>query len=184
MVGSVGGGSNFGGFTYPMIGRRLKGRSETRFVAVEPKSVPSMTEGKYEYDFGDTAGMTPLLKMHTLGHDFIPSPIHAGGLRYHGTAPTLSVLLDGGIVEPRAVDQISTFQAAETFAKTEGLVPAPETAHAIRGAIDLALEAKKTGEETVIAFNYSGHGLLDMEGYAQYLAGSLGNNGHAVSHAA
>ncbi len=178
MVGSVGGGSNFGGFTYPMIGERLHGRSETRFIAVEPESVPSMTRGKYEYDFGDTAGMTPLIKMHTLGHDFMPSPIHAGGLRYHGTAPTLSVLLDAGIVEPRAVEQLNTFQAAEIFAKTEGLIPAPETAHAIRGAIDLALGAKKSGEETVIAFNYSGHGLLDMEGYAQYLSGNLGNNGH------
>jgi tryptophan synthase beta chain len=178
MVGSVGGGSNFGGFTYPMIGERLHGRSETRFIAVEPESVPSMTRGRYEYDFGDTAGMTPLIKMHTLGHDFMPSPIHAGGLRYHGTAPTLSVLLDAGIVEPRAVEQLTTFQAAEIFAKTEGLIPAPETAHAIRGAIDLALEAKRKNEETVIAFNYSGHGLLDMEGYAQYLAGNLGNNGH------
>ena len=179
MVGSVGGGSNFAGFTYPMIGRRLKGQSDTRFVAIEPTSVPSMTAGRYEYDFGDTAGMTPLLKMHTLGHEFVPSPIHAGGLRYHGTAPTLSVLLDAGIVEPRAADQVSTFQAAEIFAKTEGLIPAPETAHAVRGAIDLALEAKARNEATVIAFNYSGHGLLDLEGYAQYLAGNLQDNGHA-----
>ena len=183
MVGSVGGGSNFGGFTYPMIGERLHGRSQTRFIAVEPESVPSMTHGRYDYDFGDTAGMTPLIKMHTLGHDFIPSPIHAGGLRYHGTAPTLSVLLQAGLIEPRAVPQLTTFQAAEVFAKTEGLIPAPETAHAIRGAIDLALEAKAKGEETVIAFNYSGHGLLDMEGYAQYLAGNLGDNGHAAAPA-
>jgi len=119
--------------------------------------------------------------MHTLGHEFMPSPIHAGGLRYHGCAPSLSVLVDQGIVEPRAVPQISTFQAAEIFAKTEGLIPAPETAHAIRGAIDLALEAKESDEETVIAFNYSGHGLLDMEGYAQYLAGNLRDNGHSGS---
>ena len=179
MVGSVGGGSNFGGFAYPTVGERLHGRSETRFIAVEPESVPSMTRGRYEYDFGDTAGMTPLIKMFTLGHDFMPPRIHAGGLRYHGSAPTLSVLLDAGIVEPRAVPQLTTFQAAEIFAKTEGLVPAPETAHAIRGAIDLALEAKAKGQASVIAFNYSGHGLLDMEGYAQYLAGTLGNNGHA-----
>ncbi|MEK6986915.1 MAG: TrpB-like pyridoxal phosphate-dependent enzyme [Candidatus Thermoplasmatota archaeon] len=178
MVSSVGGGSNFGGFTYPMIGRRLKGKSETRFIAIEPTSVPSMTKGKYEYDFGDTGEMTPLLKMYTLGHNFMPSPIHAGVLRYHGAAPSLSLLIDHGIVEPRAVDQVSTFQAAETFAKTEGLIPAPETAHAIRGAIDLALEAKRANEETVIAFNYSGHGLLDMEGYASYMAGTLGNNGN------
>ncbi len=178
MVGCVGGGSNFAGFAYPMVGERIHGRVETKFVAIEPTSVPSMTEGKYEYDFGDTAEMTPLVKMHTLGHKFMPSPIHAGGLRYHGTAPTLSVLIDQGLVEPRAVDQVSTFQAAEIFAKTEGLIPAPETAHAIRGAINLALEARRTDEETVIAFNYSGHGLLDMEGYAQYLAGTLGNNGN------
>src|SRR5947208_1461007 len=178
MVGSVGGGSNFAGFTYPTIGERIHGRSETRFIAVEPTSVPSMTQGRYEYDFGDTGEMTPLVKMHTLGHTFVPPRIHAGGLRYHGTAATLSVLLDAGLVEPRAVDQLSTFQAGEIFAKTEGLIPAPETCHAIRGAIDLALDAKKKDEETVIAFNYSGHGLLDIEGYAQYLAGTLGSNGH------
>ena len=179
MVGSVGGGSNFAGFAYPMVGRRIRGKSETRFVAIEPTSVPSMTKGRYEYDFGDAAEMTPLLKMLTLGHTFMPPRIHAGGLRYHGAAPSLSLLVEQGLVEPRAVGQIDTFQAAEIFAKTEGLIPAPETAHAIRGAIDLALQAKRTGEETVIAFNYSGHGLLDMEGYAQYLAGRLGDNGNA-----
>src|SRR5881296_2005083 len=179
MVGSVGGGSNFGGFTYPMIGERIHGNVETRFVAVEPESVPSMTQGRYEYDFGDTGEMTPLVKMHTLGHMFVPPRIHAGGLRYHGTAATLSVLLDAGLVEPRAVDQLITFEAGEIFAKTEGLIPAPETCHAIRGAIDLALEAKERNEETVIAFNYSGHGLLDLEGYAQFLAGTLGSDGHA-----
>src|SRR5204863_32077 len=138
MVGSVGGGSNFAGFTYPTIGERIHGRSDTRFIAVEPTSVPSMTKGRYEYDFGDTGEMTPLVKMHTLGHTFVPPRIHAGGLRYHGTAATLSVLLDAGLVEPRAVDQVSTFQAGEIFAKTEGLIAAPETCHAIRGAIDLA----------------------------------------------
>lgn len=177
MVGSVGGGSNFAGFTYPMIGERIHGRSDTRFIAVEPESVPSMTKGRYEYDFGDTGEMTPLVKMHTLGHTFVPPRIHAGGLRYHGTAATLSVLLDAGLVEPRAVGQVSTFQAGEVFAKTEGLIPAPETCHAIRGAIDLALEAKARDEERVIAFNYSGHGLLDIEGYAQHLAGTLRENG-------
>ena len=179
MVGSVGGGSNFAGFTYPTIGDRIHGRSETRFIAVEPESVPSMTQGKYEYDFGDTGEMTPLVKMHTLGHAFVPPRIHAGGLRYHGTAATLSVLLDNGLVEPRAASQVSTFEAGEIFAKTEGLVPAPETCHAIRGAIDLALEAKKRNEETVIAFNYSGHGLLDLEGYRQFMEGTLKNDGHA-----
>ncbi len=176
MVGSVGGGSNFAGFAYPSVGRRLKGKLKTRFIAIEPTSVPTMTKGRYEYDFGDTAEMTPLLKMHTLGHGFVPPRIHAGGLRYHGAAPSLSLLIHHGIVEPRAAPQVDTFKAAEIFAKTEGLVAAPETAHAIRGVIDLALEAKDTGEERTIAFNYSGHGLLDMEGYAQYLAGTLKDN--------
>jgi tryptophan synthase beta chain len=121
--------------------------------------------------------MTPLLKMHTLGRDFMPSPIQAGGLRYHGTAPALSMLLDTGTVEPRAVEQLNTFQVAEIFAKTEGLVSAPETVHAIHGAIDLVVEAKRENEERVISFNHSGHGLLDMESYAQYLAGNLGDCG-------
>src|SRR5213593_3876686 len=177
MVGSVGGGSNFAGFTFPAIGERLKGKRETQFVAVEPESVPSLTQGRYEYDFGDTGEMTPLLKMYTLGHTFIPPRIHAGGLRDHGTAATLSVLLDSGLVEPRAVDQVSTFRAGEIFAKTEGLIAAPETCHAIRGAIDLALEAKERNEATTIAFNYSGHGLLDLEGYRQFMEGTLKNNG-------
>src|SRR5439155_995191 len=144
MVGSVGGGSNFAGFTYPTIGERIHGRSETRFIAVEPTSVPSMTQGRYEYDFGDTGEMTPLVKMHTLGHTFVPPRIHAGGLRYHGTAATLSVLLDAGLVEPRAVDQLSTFQAGEIFAKTEGLIPAPETCHAIRGSEVVTAEVPST----------------------------------------
>jgi len=176
MVGSVGGGSNFAGFTYPAIGERLHGKSETRFVAVEPTSVPSMTKGRYEYDFGDTAEMTPLLKMLTLGHNFIPPRIHAGGLRYHGVAPSLSLLLDEKIVEAQAFDQVSTFEAGRIFTRTEGLVPAPETCHAIKGVIELALEAKRKNEEQVIAFNFSGHGLLDLEGYHQFLAGTLREN--------
>lgn len=173
MIGCVGGGSNFAGFTYPMIGQRLKGKVDTRFIAVEPNAAPSMTSGRYEYDFADTGQMTPLLKMHTLGYEYVPPRIHAGGLRYHGVAPTLSVLVDQGIVEPRVCDQLSTFQAGEIFARTEGLIPAPENAHGIRGVIDLALEAKRQNEPTTIAFNYCGHGLLDMEGYAQHLAGTL-----------
>jgi len=176
MVGSVGGGSNFAGFTYPAIGERLHGKSETRFVAVEPTSVPSMTKGRYEYDFGDTAEMTPLLKMLTLGHNFIPPRIHAGGLRYHGVAPSLSLLLDEKIVEAQAFDQVSTFEAGRIFTRTEGLVPAPETCHAIKGVIELALEAKRKNEAQVIAFNFSGHGLLDLEGYHQFLAGTLREN--------
>ena len=176
MVGSVGGGSNFAGFTFPAIRERLRGKLDTRFVAVEPESIPSLTKGRYEYDFADTAEMTPLLKMYTLGHAFVPPRIHAGGLRYHGAAPTVSLLLDHGIVEARAFNQISTFEAGEIFAKTEGLIPAPETCHAIKGAMELALDAKRTNEPRVIAFNFSGHGLLDLEGYAQYRAGTLREN--------
>ncbi|HTD80608.1 MAG TPA: TrpB-like pyridoxal phosphate-dependent enzyme [Thermoplasmata archaeon] len=176
MVGSVGGGSNFAGFTYPGIGERLKGKLDTRFVAVEPETIPSLTQGKYEYDFGDTAEMTPLMKMYTLGHAFMPPAIHAGGLRYHGAAPSVSLLLNQGIIEARAFDQLSTFEAGALFARTEGIVPAPETCHAIKGAIELALEAKRRNEPKVIAFNFSGHGLLDLEGYAQYMAGTLREN--------
>jgi len=175
MVGSVGGGSNFAGFTFPAIRERLAGRMDTRFVAVEPESVPSLTKGRYEYDFGDTGEMTPLLKMYTLGHGFVPPRIHAGGLRYHGAAPTVSLLLDQGIVEARAFDQLSTFEAGRLFAETEGLIPAPETCHAIKGVVELALEAKRAGEERVIAFNFSGHGLLDLQGYADFLDGRLPN---------
>ncbi|MBI4416082.1 MAG: TrpB-like pyridoxal phosphate-dependent enzyme [Euryarchaeota archaeon] len=173
MVGCVGGGSNFAGFTFPAIGQRLKGKLDTRFVAVEAESIPSLTKGQYEYDFGDTAEMTPLLKMYTLGHTFVPPRIHAGGLRYHGAAPTVSLLLNAGIVEARAFDQLSTFEAGKLFAETEGLIAAPETCHAIKGAIELALEAKRANEERVIAFNFSGHGLLDLQGYADFLDGRL-----------
>ena len=175
MVGSVGGGSNFAGFTYPAVGQKLAGKMDTEFVAVEPSSVPSLTAGRYEYDFGDTAEMTPLVKMYTLGHDFVPPRIHAGGLRYHGAAPTLSLLLHEGVVSARAFDQLSTFEAGRLFAETEGLIPAPETAHAIQGVVELAREAKKAGEEKVIAFNFSGHGLLDLQGYADFMEGRLTN---------
>src|SRR2546426_1678118 len=176
MVGSVGGGSNLAGVTFPAIGQRLKGKLDTRFVAVEPESVPSLTRGKYDYDFGDTGEMTPLLKMYTLGHEFVPPSIHAGGLRYHGAAPTVSLLLNEGVIEARAFNQLSTFEAGRIFTRTEGVVPAPETCHAIKGVIELALEAKERNEPAVIAFNFSGHGLLDLEGYAQYMAGTLREN--------
>jgi len=176
MVGSVGGGSNFAGFTFPAIGQAMKGKLDTRFVAVEPEAVPSLTKGRYEYDFGDTGEMTPLLKMYTLGHAFVPPAIHAGGLRYHGAAPTVSLLLNEGVIEAQAFNQLSTFQAGEMFARTEGVVPAPETCHAIKGVIELALQARERNEPTVIAFNFSGHGLLDLEGYAQYMAGALKEN--------
>jgi len=173
LVGCVGGGSNFAGFTFPFIGEKLKGKLDAEFVAVEPTSVPSLSSGKYEYDFGDTAGMTPLLLMYTLGHDFVPSPIHAGGLRYHGAAPTVSLLVNKGIVRPVTYPQKPVFDAAAMFARAEGVVPAPETSHAIKAVVDLALECKKKNEEKVIAFNFSGHGLLDLAGYQQYFDGTM-----------
>jgi len=173
LVGCVGGGSNFAGFTFPFIGQKLKGKLDAEFVAVEPKVVPTLTNGKYDYDFGDTAGMTPLLLMYTLGHDFVPSPIHAGGLRYHGAAPTVSALVKSKVVRPVAYEQKEVFTAAMTFARAEGIVPAPETSHAVKAAIDLALEAKQKNEEKVIAFNFSGHGLLDLAGYQAYLDGKM-----------
>ncbi len=173
MIGCVGGGSNFAGFTFPAIGEKLKKRMKTEFIAVEPTVVPSLTKGKYEYDFGDTAGMTPLLLMYTLGHEFVPSPIHAGGLRYHGAAPTVSQLVKNKVVKPVSYMQKEVFDAAVMFAKAEGIIPAPETAHAIKAAIDLALEAKKKNEKKIIALNFSGHGLLDLGGYQQYLDGKM-----------
>ncbi len=173
MIGCVGGGSNFAGFTFPAIGEKLKKKTSTEFIAVEPKVVPSLTKGKYEYDFGDTAGMTPLLLMYTLGHDFVPSPIHAGGLRYHGAAPTVSALVKHKIVKPVAYEQKEVFDAAVLFAEAEGVIPAPETSHAIKSAVDLALEAKKKNEKKIIAFNFSGHGLLDLGGYQHYMDGKM-----------
>ena len=175
MIGCVGGGSNFAGFAFPMLGEKIKKKNETEFIACEPKSVPSLTEGEYRYDFGDTAGMTPMFKMYTLGHDFMPSPIHAGGLRYHGMAPTVSLMTKLGYVKARSYDQLETFEAGVTFARAEGIIPAPESNHAIRCAIDLALEAKKNNEEKVIVFNLSGHGLMDMNGYSQYTNGKMTN---------
>ncbi|BES80662.1 TrpB-like pyridoxal phosphate-dependent enzyme [Pyrodictium abyssi] len=173
VIGAVGGGSNYAGLAYPFIYDRLRGKTEARFIAVEPRAAPSMTRGEYRYDFGDTAGMTPLLKMHTIGHRFVPPPIHAGGLRYHGVAPTLSILVNHGIVEPVAYKQTEVFEAAVFFARTEGIIPAPESAHAVKAAIDVALEAKKRGERITILFNLSGHGLLDLKGYQDYLEGQL-----------
>jgi tryptophan synthase beta chain len=173
VIGCAGGGSNFAGIAFPFLRERLQGRSRTRFLAVEPASCPSLTQGEYRYDFGDTAGTTPLLKMHTLGNGFKPAPIHAGGLRYHGMAPMVSHLYDQGFLEARAYPQTACFEAAVQFARTEGLIPAPESSHAIRAAIDEALEAREAGEERVILFNLSGHGHFDMAAYDDYLAGSL-----------
>ncbi|KAF2959960.1 TrpB-like pyridoxal phosphate-dependent enzyme [Thermotoga sp. 38H-to] len=164
VLGCHGGGSNFGGTILPFVPDKLSGR-DIRFVACEPAACPSLTKGNYDYDFGDTAGLTPLLKMYTLGKDFIPPKIHAGGLRYHGSAPIIARLVKEGLVEAQAFDQDETFEAAKTFAKLEGIIPAPESAHAIAGAIREAKKAKEEGKERVIVFTLSGHGLLDLTAY-------------------
>ncbi|WP_440059690.1 TrpB-like pyridoxal phosphate-dependent enzyme [Thermogladius sp. 4427co] len=173
VIGAVGGGSNYAGISYPFIRYRLSGKTETRFIAVEPRAVPSMTKGEYRYDYGDTAGLTPLLKMYTLGKDFVPPPIHAGGLRYHGLAPSLSVLVKHNIVEPVAYGQREVFEAGVLFARTQGIVPAPESAHAVKAVIDIALKYKGSEEKPVILFNLSGHGLLDLKGYEEFLNNTL-----------
>ncbi len=173
VIGCVGGGSNFAGLAYPFLHRKLSRGQDTRLLAVEPTAAPSLTKGAYTFDYGDTARMAPIVKMHTLGHDFVPAPIHAGGLRYHGMAPSLSALYDAGHIEARAVPQLPTFAAAVQFARAEGIVPAPEPAHAIRAAIDEALDAKQKGEARVILFNLCGHGHFDLAAYEAYLGGKL-----------
>ncbi|ASJ16409.1 TrpB-like pyridoxal-phosphate dependent enzyme [Thermococcus chitonophagus] len=173
IIGCVGGGSNFAGLAYPFVKDVLDGKADYEFIAVEPRAAPSMTRGVYTYDYGDSGRLTPKMKMHTLGHTYYVPPIHAGGLRYHGLAPTLSILLNHGIVKPIAYHQTEVFEAAVLFAKAEGIVPAPESAHAVKAAIDKALEAKKEGKEIVILFNLSGHGLLDLKGYEDFLDGKL-----------
>jgi tryptophan synthase beta chain len=173
VLGCVGGGSNFAGLAYPFARDVLKGDAKTRFLAVEPEACPTLTRGKYAYDFGDTAGTTPLMPMYTLGHNFIPPPVHAGGLRYHGDAPSLCGLVKAGVFEARAYPQTTVFEAALQFAAAEGHVPGPEPAHAIRAAIDEALAAREADEERVILFNLSGHGHFDMSAYDAFLSGSL-----------
>ncbi len=173
MVGCVGGGSNFAGATFPFIKDQLDEKIDCKFIAVEPSHCPTLTQGEYCYDFGDTAGLTPLIKMYSMGHDFIPPSDHAGGLRYHGMSPLVALLVHEGIVEARSVDQTDVFKSGVLFARTEGIVPAPETCHAIKTGIDEALECKKTGEEKNIVINFSGHGLLDLKGYDDYLEGRI-----------
>ena len=173
VVGCVGGGSNFGGIAFPFIRENLRGGRDTKIVAVEPASCPTLTKGRYVYDFGDTAGTTPMMKMYTLGHTFVPSGIHAGGLRYHGDSPIVSALVHEGLVEARAYAQNPTFEAGVLFARTEGIIPAPEVTHAIKATVDLALKAKEAGEKRVILFNLCGHGHFDLSAYEQYLAGEL-----------
>jgi tryptophan synthase beta chain len=173
VIGCVGGGSNFAGIAYPFLRENLKNGQRTRLLAVEPTATPSLTKGTYTFDYGDSAKMAPVVKMHTLGHSFVPPSIHAGGLRYHGMAPSLSAFCDAGLVDAVAVPQRATFEAAIQFAKTEAIVPAPESAHAIRAAIDEALDAKAKGEKRVILFNLSGHGNFDLGAYEKYLRGDL-----------
>ncbi|MCX8029451.1 MAG: TrpB-like pyridoxal phosphate-dependent enzyme [Brevinematales bacterium] len=172
IIGCVGGGSNFGGIALPFVKDKIDGK-RVRIVAVEPKSCPSITRGKYAYDFGDTAGMTPLIKMHTLGHQFMPPSIHAGGLRYHGMAPIVSKLYELGLIEAKSYTQNEVFEAGVVFARTEGVLPAPETTHAIKAAIDEAIQAKKEGIRRVILFNLSGHGHFDLKAYDDYMNGNL-----------
>ncbi len=173
VVGCVGGGSNFSGLAFPFLRERLGGRTRTRFLAVEPAACPSITRGKYAYDFGDTAGTTPLVKMHSLGHSFVPAGIHAGGLRYHGMAPLVSALVEHGLIEARAYPQRPVFEAAVQFARAEGTIPAPESAHAVRAVIDEARASREAGTSPVILFNLSGHGLLDLGAYDSYFSGSM-----------
>ncbi len=174
LVGCVGGGSNFAGFAFPFLQDKLAGKQPAlRAIAVEPQACPSITKGPYAFDFGDTARTAPVAKMYTLGHTFVPAGIHAGGLRYHGMAPLISLLCNKGLIEAVAVPQIATFAAAVQFTRAEGILPAPETAHAIRVVIDEALKCKEAGQSKVIAFNLSGHGHFDLAAYDQYLAGKL-----------
>jgi tryptophan synthase beta chain len=179
LIGCVGGGSNFGGFSFPFIREILEEKARAkgmRVIAVEPTACPTLTRGVYTYDYGDTAGLTPLLSMHTLGHAYVPAAIHAGGLRYHGVAPIVSVLVNSGMIHPVAYSQNEVFDAAVKFAKSEGIIPAPESSHAIRAAIDEALRAKSEGKKEVIVFNLSGHGHFDMSAYDDYMQGHLADS--------
>lgn len=169
VIGCIGGGSNYAGLAYPFLRQNLLDGQNTRMLAIEPTASPSLTKGEYTFDYGDSAKLAPVVKMYTLGHDFVPPPIHAGGLRYHGMAPSLCALYNAGYIEARAAHQLATFEAAVMFARAEGILPAPESAHAIRGAIDEALDAKEKGEERVILFNLSGHGHFDLGAYQAYL---------------
>jgi len=173
VCGCIGGGSNYGGFCFPFMMDKLKGKTDAEFVACEAKAVPHTTRGIYAYDYGDTGKMTPLIKMLTIGHDYACPPVHAGGLRYHGMAPLISYLIYKGYARSVAYSQAEVFEAARMLAQTEGMIAAPETAHSLKFVVDEALQCKKTGEKKVIAMNYSGHGLLDLSAYEQYLAGKL-----------
>jgi tryptophan synthase beta chain len=173
IIGCVGGGSNFAGLSFPFLMDKLAGTKDVEVVAVEPTACPSLTGGEFMYDFGDTVGLTPLLKMYTMGHEYVPPAIHAGGLRYHGDSPIVSQLYADKVIDAVAYRQTEVFKAGVTFARSEGIVPAPESAHAIKCAIDKALECKKSGEKKTILFNLSGHGHFDMSAYDTYFSGNM-----------
>jgi tryptophan synthase beta chain len=173
VIACAGGGSNFAGLTFPFIGRKLRGEASYRVIAAEPEAAPSLTRGVYAYDFGDTGRMAPIVKMHTLGSDFMPEPIHAGGLRYHGMSPLVSLLKDQGVIDAVSVHQRACFEVGVQFARAEGILPAPESTHAIKVAVDEALDAREKGEARVILFNLSGHGHFDLASYEKFLQGSL-----------
>ena len=175
VIACFGGGSNFSGISYPFMRHNLFDGKKTRYIAAEPAACPKLTKGKFEYDFGDEAGYTPLLPMYTLGHAFKPANIHAGGLRYHGAGVIMSQLMKDGYMEAVDIEQLDSFKAGVLFARTEGIIPAPESCHAISATIDQALKCKEAGEQKTILFNLSGHGLIDMSAYDQYLAGDLQN---------
>ncbi len=175
VIGCVGGGSNFAGVSFPYIREKIVNKDPVRIVAVEPSVCPKLTKGEHRYDFGDTAGMTPLLMMYTLGHDFMPPAIHAGGLRYHGMAPTVSHARKLGLIEAVSYEQAKVFENGVLFAQNEGIVPAPESSHAITAAVDEAIKAREEGKKRVILFNLSGHGLLDLASYDSFMAGHMKN---------
>jgi tryptophan synthase beta chain len=184
VIGCSGGGSNFAGISFPFIGEKLRDGKQTRIIAVEPTSCPTLTKGRYAYDFGDVAGLTPMMKMHTLGHGFVPESIHAGGLRYHGMSPIVSHLYNLGQIEAQAYAQNTCFEAGLQFSQTEGIVPAPESTHAIRSAINEALRCREEGRSEVILFNLSGHGHLDMQAYMDYNDGKLEDHEYEVEEVA
>jgi tryptophan synthase beta chain len=183
VIGCAGGGSNLAGISFPFIGANFREKKKTKILAIEPASCPTLTKGVYTYDFGDESGFTPYLKMHTLGHRFVPPGLHAGGLRYHGMSPLVSHLVNLGQIEPRACNQIPCFEAATQFAQTEGIIPAPESSHAIRAAIDEALRCRQEGRREVILFNLSGHGHFDMSAFTKYLGGEMVNYEYDPSEA-
>ncbi len=184
IVGCTGGGSNFAGIVFPFLGEQLRGGRKIDILAIEPAACPSLTKGKYAYDFGDTGHLTPLVKMHTLGSTFIPPSVHAGGLRYHGMAPMVSHIKDLGLIDARAYHQVEVFEAGVQFARAEGIVPAPEANHAVKGAIDEALKCKQDGRSRAILFNLCGHGHFDMQAYSDYFAGKLTNMSYDESELA